>query len=203
MAADDDDRWEVSSTMVANRRGQALSVQVEHELSPTQRVEVEWGGSSREQAPEPEQGLRLRSLWLSPETHGWGFATKLGVEPRRNNAMGGDRWQAFSVVSWPLRNERWWVHANLGWQWQRSTAETATRTQVHALATHFVVNPEQWLYAETASAFDGRERLLHIGWRQWLMPHRLALDIGGGRLRASDHAGEFIAINVSFFDLNF
>ena len=203
MAADDDDGWEVSSTLVANRKGQALSLQIEHELSPTQRFEVEFGGSTREQAPEPEQGLRLRSLWVSSDEHGWGLATKVGVELRRNNAERGDRWQALSVVSLPLLQGRWWLHANIGWQWQRSSVHTASRTTLSSVATHFVLNPEQWLYAETAMAADGSDRLIHMGWRQWLKPHKWALDVGGGRQRAAEHPGEFIAINLSFFDLNF
>ena len=203
MASDDDDAWEVNSTMVANRRGQALGIQLEHELTPMQRLELEWGASTQESAPEPEQGVRLRSLWLSPETHGWGFATKLGLEPRRDHAVGGDRWQAMGVWSLPLLQARWWVHANVGWQWQRHNGDAPSRTQISSWATHFVVNPDQWLYAENASASDGREGLLHVGWRQWLMHHQLALDVGGGRLRAPAHSGEFIAVNLSFFDLNF
>ena len=203
MASDDDDAWEISSTLVANRQGQALSLQLERELSTTQRIEVEVGGSTRDLAPEPEQGLRLRSLWVNPESHGWGWATKVGIEPRRGRSEGGDRWQALSVVSVPMAQGRWWVHANLGWQWQRQSAQAAQRTAIGSLAAHWVLNPQQWLYAETARAADGSDRLLHLGLRHWLRPGKWALDVGAGRQRAAEHPGEFVVLNMSFFDLNF
>jgi len=198
MASDDDDAWEVSTTWVGNRHGHALSVQLEHELSATQRIEVEFGGNTRDLAPEPEQGLRLRSLWVSPEKRGWGWATKVGVEPQRPGAEGGERWQALSVVSLPMWQGRWWLHANLGWQWQRSTSLTPGRTTIGSLATHFVLNPEQWLYLESARAADGSDRLLHLGWRQWIKSGKWALDVGAGRQRAAEHPGDFIAVNMSF-----
>lgn len=206
MASDDGDGWEVSSTLVANRQGQALSLQIEHELSPTQRIEVEFGGSTRAAAPEPEQGLRLRSLWLSPDTAGWGLATKVGVEPGRNRDEGGERWQALLVASVPWMQERLWLHANAGQQWQRGprgNSNAPARTFIGSLAAHWVVNPAQWLYFETASAADGQDRWIHLGLRQWLKPRKWALDVGGGRLRATEHGGDFVAINLSWMDLNF
>lgn len=215
MASDDDDGWEVSSTLVANRQGQALSVQIEHDVSPTQRMEVEFGGSTRAAAPEPEQGLRLRSLWLSPETAGWGLATKVGVEPGRNRDEGAERWQALLVASVPWMQQRLWLHANVGQQWQRGQRDQSgsgngsgvghapARTFIGSLAAHFVLTPAQWLYFETASAADGQDRWVHLGLRQWLKPRQWALDVGGGRLRAAEHGGDFVAINLSWMDLNF
>lgn len=203
MAADEDGGWEVSSTLVANRRGQALSVQIEHDVSPTQRIEVELGDASHPQAPEPERGLRLRSLWVSPADTGWGLATKLGVEPGADRADGGTRWQAMAVLSKPLWNERMWLHANAGWQW-RSGADLGERRSVFtAVAAQYALPSQRWLYAEASRLSNGRDRLLHLGVRHWVVPHKLALDTGWGRQFSPERAGEFVALNLSFLDLNF
>jgi hypothetical protein len=201
MASDDDAGWEVSSTLVSNRRGQALSLQIEHDLSPSQRLEFEFGKASRWDAPEPEQGLRLRSLWLSPQDHGVGVATKIGVEP--GSAETGARRQALAVVSWPLWRERLWVHANAGFQWQRPLPAGPSRVTLSTLAAHYVLTPQLWLYAEGMRTSDARDRLMHMGVRQWLMHHKLALDVGGGRQEGMEHRGAFVAVNLSWMDLDF
>jgi hypothetical protein len=201
MASDDDAGWEVSSTLVSNRRGQALSLQIEHDLSPSQRMEFEFGKASRWDAPEPEQGLRLRSLWLSPQDHGVGVATKIGVEP--GSAETGARRQALAVVSWPLWRERLWVHANAGFQWQRPLPAGPSRVTLSMLAAHYVLTPQLWLYAEGMRTSDARDRLTHMGVRQWLMHHKLALDVGGGRQDGLEHRGAFVAVNLSWMDLDF
>ena len=203
MAGDDEEGWEVSTTLVSNRRGSTLSLQLEHDLSPTQRLEVEWGGASRASAPEPERGLRLRSLWLSPRQAGWGLATKLGLEPAADVGESGTRAQALAVASWPLAGERVWLHANLGWQWQRGPDGLRERRSVHSLAAHWVLATRQWLFVESARSNNGLERFNHLGLRHWLQPHALALDLGWGRQHASSHPGDFVSLNLSFFDLNF
>lgn len=201
MAADDDEAWEISSTLVVNRRGQALSVQMERDLSSTQRLEIELGKATRPDAPEPEQGLRLRSLWVSPQELGWGLATKLGVEPSLDGQ--GARQQALAVVSLPLAQERLWLHANAGWQWQRPSGVGTLRAQVSTLAAHWVWTPQRWVYAEGTRTSDGRDRLFHLGVRHWLLRHKLALDTGWGRQNGNEHRGDFVAINLSWLDLNF
>ena len=201
MAADDDESWELSSTLVVNRRGQTLSVQIEHDLSATQRLEFELGQASRPDAPEPEQGVRLRSLWVSPQDRGVGLATKLGVEPGTDGM--GPRKQALAVLSLPLADERLWLHANAGWQWQRITGSGPVRASVSTVAAHWVWTPQRWAYAEATRTSDGRDRLLHLGVRQWLHPHKLALDTGWGRQNGAERRGDFVAVNLSWFDLNF
>ena len=200
MASEDEDGWEVSSTWVGNRQGHALSVQIERDLSSTQRVELEWGKASRVDAPEPEQGLRLRSLWVSPQEQGWGLATKLGVEPGRGET--GQRQQALAVASVPFMAERLWLHANVGWQWQRRAEVASSRANVSTLAAHYVWTPQRWLYAESTRTSDGRDRLVHAGVRQWLSHNKLALDTGWGKQSGAEHRGEFLAVNLSWFDLN-
>ena len=210
LAADDDDGWEVSSTLLANRKGQALSLQIEHDLSPTQRLEVELGRATRTDAPEPEQGLRLRSLWVSPADAGWGLASKLGVEPR--SSEGPERWQALLALSVPQLHDRLWLHANVGLQWRRgewrrdesdAVPALARQTVVASLAGQYALTPLHALYLEAAGTRDGSDRLLHLGLRHWLVPHKLALDTGAGRQTGLVHRGDFVAINLSFFDLNF
>lgn len=198
LASEDEDGWEISFMGVANRHGQALSTQIERDLSATQRLEVEFGHSPNALGPEPEQGLRLRSLWVSPVQAGWGFATKLGVEPRRSGEDEGQRTQAQGVFSWsPAAGH--WVHLNLGWQWRKR----AGRTAMNALAWQSEWSAQRWFYAEAAGSGDGRDRLLHLGLRHWLQPHRLALDTGVGRQTGSERPGQFLALNLSFFDLDF
>lgn len=201
MAADEDEAWEFSSTLVANRRGHALSVQIERDLSATQRLEFELGQASRPDAPEPEQGVRLRSLWVSPQDQGFGLATKLGVEPGMEGM--GPRRQALGVLSWPLAQERLWLHANAGWQWQHISGVGAVRASVSTMAAHWVWSPQRWVYAETTRTSDGRDKLVHGGVRQWLHQNKLALDIGGGRQNGAERRGDFVAINLSWLDLNF
>ena len=198
LASEDEGGWEVSVMGVANRHGQALSTQIERDLSATQRLEVEFGRSPNLQGPDPEQGLRLRSLWLSPAQTGWGFATKLGIEPGRRGEDEGRRTQAQGVFSWSAAPGSW-VHLNLGWQWRQG----AGRTAMNALAWQSEWTPQRWLYAEAAGTGDGRDRLLHLGLRHWLQGHRLALDTGVGRQSGHERPGQFLAINLSFLDLDF
>lgn len=200
MASEDEDGWEVSSTWVGNRQGHALSLQIERDLSSTQRLELEWGKASRLDAPEPEQGLRLRSLWVSSQDRGLGLATKLGVEPGSGHA--GQRKQALAVVSLPFMADRLWVHANAGWHWQGQSSGGNARASVGTLAAHCAWTPKRWLYAEGTRTSDGRDRLAHVGVRQWLMHNKLALDTGWGKQSGGDHRGEFLAVNLSWFDLN-
>ena len=202
MAGDDEDGWETSSTLVHNRLGSALSLQLEHDLNATHRLEVEWGHASRSTAPEPERGLRLRSLWVSPAQAGWGLATKVGIEPGRDGAS-GTRQQALAVASLPLLQERLWLHANLGWQWQSANASEGRRSTLGSLAAHWVLPTQQWLYAESARSDRGQDRFTQLGLRQWLRPRKLALDTGWGRMSGPAQPANVIAINLSFFDLNF
>lgn len=202
LVSEDDDGWEVSVMAVANRHGQALSTQIERDLSATQKLEVEFGRSPNALGPEPEQGLRLRSLWVSPTQAGWGLATKLGIEPRRGGEDEGQRKQAQGVFSWsPSAGS--WVHLNLGWQWRRTSGQGERRSGMHALAWQGEWGAQRWLYAELAGTDDGRDRLLHLGLRHWLQGHRLALDTGWGRQSGSERPGQFLAINLSFFDWDF
>ena len=198
LASEDDKGWEISVMGVTNRHGQALSTQIEHDLSATQRLEVEFGHGPHAQGPEPEQGLRLRSLWRSPAQTGWGLATKLGIEPGRSGEDTGRRTQAQGVFSWSPAPGRW-VHLNLGWQWRRGTE----RTSMSALAWHNEWTAQRWFYAEAAGTGDGRDRLLHLGVRHWLRAHRWALDTGVGRQTGQERSGQFVAINLNFFDLDF
>lgn len=200
MASEDEDGWEVSSTWVGNRQGHAMSVQLERDLTSSQRLELEWGNASRVDAPEPEQGLRLRSLWISPRDRGFGLATKLGIEPGSGEA--GQRKQALAVASVPFMDDRLWIHANTGWQWQRRTDEVPARASVSTLAVHYGWTPQRWLYAEGTRTSDGRDRLFHAGVRQWLMHNKLALDTGWGRQSGAERRGDFLAVNLSWFDLN-
>ena len=202
MAADDEEGWEASTTLVSNRRGSALSLQLEHDLSATHRLEVEWGGASRLSAPEPERGLRLRSLWVSPAQAGWGLATKVGLEPARHGEE-GTRQQALVVASLPLQDQRVWLHANLGWQWQGSSTGPRQRRGVDSLAAHWVLPTRQWLFAESTRSSDGFERFTHMGLRHWLQERKLALDTGWGQQRTGTDTTRFVSINLSFFDLNF
>ena len=197
LASEDEDGWEVSTMLVANRHGQSLSTQIERDLSATHRLEVEFGGSTHALAPESEQGLRLRSLWRSPADTGWGFATKLGIEPGRSGEDEGRRTQAQGVFSWTPAPGHW-VHLNLGWQWRQG----AGRTAMNALAWQGEWTPSRSVYAEAAGTGDGRDRLLHMGVRHWLKAHRLALDTGVGRQTGSERPGEFLVVNLSFFDLD-
>lgn len=203
---EDADGWEVSVMAVANRRGQALSTQIERDLSPTQKLEFEFGRSPHPLGPEPEQGLRLRSLWRSPAESdggsGWGFATKLGIEPRRSGEDGGQRQQAQGVWSWAATPHSW-LHLNLGWQWRREDEQAQRlRTSTRSLALHTPINGQHSLYLEAAGSGDGRDRLLHLGVRHWLAPQRLALDTGLGQQNGSERPGRFLAINLNFFDLD-
>lgn len=203
MAGEDDESWEASTTVVSNRHGRALSLQLEHDLSTTQRLEIEWGGANHASAPESERGIRLRSLWVSSTEAGWGLATKLGVEPSRQADESRNRLHALAVVSLPLSSERLWLHANLGWQWSHRLGGTHERTGVSSLAAHWVLPTQQWLFLENARSSKGLERLTHLGLRQWLCSRQLALDLGWGRQRTSNQTGNFVSLNLSFFDLNF
>lgn len=201
LASDSDDAWEVSTMAVANRHGWALSSQIERDLSATQKLEIEFGHSPNALGPEAEQGLRLRSLWVSPANAGWGWATKLGIEPRRAGDDTGRRTQAQSVFSWSPA-EGSWLHLNLGWQWRQLAEGGQQRSGTYALALQHAGSAQRGWYAETAGTSDGRDRLLHMGLRHWLQAHKLALDTGIGRQAGSERSGPFITINLNFFDLD-
>jgi len=199
LAAEDED-WEISVMAVANRHGHALSTQIEHDVTARQKLEIEFGRSPHAQGPEPEQGLRLRSLWVSPAQLGWGLATKLGVEPPRADEREGRRQQAQGVFSWsPARGS--WLHLNLGWQWRHPDLQATQRTTLQALAWQQAWTSQRWWHAEAAGTGDGRDRLLHLGLRHWLSNRRLALDTGIGRQYGSERTGAFMAINLNFYDL--
>jgi hypothetical protein len=201
LVSTDEDGWEISVMAVANRHGQALSTQIERDLGRTHKLEFEFGRSPNALGPEPEQGVRLRSLWVSPTETGWGLASKLGLEPRRSAEDDGRRTQAQGVLSWSPA-PRLWAHLNLGWQWRQPSHGGTQRSSVSALALQHEWTAQRWFYAEAAGSGDGRDRLLHLGLRHWLRPQQLALDTGVGRQSGTERPGQFVAINLSFFDLD-
>jgi hypothetical protein len=119
--------------------------------------------------------LQGKTLFKPMEANSWGWGAALGVasDPR----TGARDVYGYLPMSWSLRNDRSFVHANLG---AKQEGPAKLRQMTWGLGLEQPVNDSFGLIGEAFSQDKGRP-FLQFGLRYWLLRDRVQLDATAGR----------------------
>jgi len=140
-------------------------------------VTRESGGSTRGSA----QVLQGKTLFKPLDANGWGWGLALGTM-RDPGAGGGRNWYGYVPASFSFLDDRFVLHANVGWQRDQGTRRNHV---TWGLGSEAQLSERTFLIAETFGAADGKPHY-QMGVRYWLVPERVQVDttygnrFGGG-----------------------
>jgi hypothetical protein len=131
---------------------------------------------------------------------GYGFSLRLGTgwdRQEKNSDWGG--WVAQTPFSW--RNERSATVINVTPGYEKPQHEGGFVTW--GIGVEQPLTARDTLFAEFASDSSNDDHsLIHGGWRFWLQPKKVALDLSVGRTQTLNDERNFLTVGVAFFDLH-
>jgi hypothetical protein len=159
--------------------------------NPTGGAELTLGGAhqggSAEDGPARNLGVMQAKTLLKPlETNGWGVGLSVGLVERLRTPRSGDPYLNLPM-SWSLRDDHLFLHANLGWLREHERASQRHRL-TWGLATEAQLHQRAWLIAETFGQQSGKPSF-QFGLRLWLIPDRVQVDTTYGS-RFGNHRDE-------------
>ena len=144
--------------------------------NPTGHAELTFGGARLGSSPQDGPGynvlqMQAKTLLKPLETGGWGLGVSAGVVETMRHPRSGQPYVNVPL-SWSLRDDRLFLHANLGWTRERGPSRDRA---TWGLATEAQLLPRAWLIAETFGQNTGKSSF-QMGLRLWLIPDRVQID---------------------------
>ncbi|HVL55596.1 MAG TPA: hypothetical protein VM491_03770 [Burkholderiaceae bacterium] len=184
-------------------RGGASEYWVMPACNPTGNFEITVGAMQLRAPGERDlRGiLQGKTIFRALEPNGWGWGLVFGNEygattqrPLRNRLI-GDLY-ALVPVSWSVQDERWLVHANLGWMRER---EERRDRATYSLGTEYAVTPRIWAIGEMFGESGNGRPFYHVGVRYWIVPERLQIDASYGNRFGRGTEDRFFTIGIAVF----
>lgn len=154
-------------------------------------LELTLGGSEqRENDGNTRHDLVIqgKTLLKTLTPNGWGLGLTLGNQRKGSDQAGqpvaGDLYLNLPAT-FAYRDDRFFLHANLGWLREKATSHQHT---TWGLSAETAVTQKTWLIAETFAS-DGGKPFAQIGVRQWIVQDRVQLDATWGD-RINGSSGE-------------
>lgn len=161
----------------------------------TGKLELTFGGAlthSEGRTRTSDVVLQGKTVFKPLETNDWGWGLAVGhVRHPNTPGSGSGDWYAYVPLTLSLRDDRVFIHANVGWLSQAPARSLASpdvrigRTQrpTWGLGTEVQLAANTWWIGETFQQGAGRP-FFQTGVRHWLVKDRLQLDATvGNRLR--------------------
>lgn len=138
----------------------------------TGNLELALGGTYTEGSATPNTlVMQGKTLFKPLETNSWGVGLVFGNQFTPGRSINGDLY-AFVPVSFSFDDDRWLVHANLGWLRQREIDHHHT---TWGIGVEHEAGKRTWLTLETFDQ-DQDSASLQMGFRHWLLTDRVQLD---------------------------
>lgn len=143
---------------------------------------------------EAEYAIEAKTLLRPLEPNDWGVGAVLGVGPNPSAVPGertlGDLY-AFLPASLSLRDDRWIVHGNVGWAWDRETADADDHHLTWGVRADLSLLPAVSLIGELAGEDDIRPEV-QTGVRLHFPDAGVEMDLSwGGHLEAGHRGAGF------------
>jgi len=151
--------------------------------------------------PQDRQSLAVlqgKTLFKPLETNGWGVGLVFGNRFNPDRSLSGDVY-AFVPISFSFRDDRWRLHANLGWLRER---ENSRHRMTWGVGSEAQLGQRTWLTVETFGQDQGKP-FYQVGLRRWILPDRVQIDATyGSRIghRSEEH---WISVGVKFVSVPF
>ena len=138
------------------------------------------------------QMIQGKTLFKTLETNGWGMGLALGTM-RDPTAGRGSNWYGYVPVSFSFADDRFFLHANVGWQRDQSPRRSHA---TWGLGTETQLTERSWVVAEMFGQADGKP-FYHGGLRYWVVPDRVQVDLTYGN-RLTDGGERWISLGLRF-----
>jgi hypothetical protein len=171
--------------------------------NPTGNLELTVGAAQfRAPGERDTRGiLQGKSLFRPLEVNGWGWGVAIGNEfgatasrPLRNRLIGD--FYANVPVSWSLHDDRWLVHASVGWLRER---EARRDRATYGIATEYALTARTWALGEAFGQSGNGRPFYHVGLRHWLVPEQLQIDVTYGNRFGRGTEDRFVTFGVAVF----
>lgn len=204
-AAEDDDEevWSADTWLEAGSSFTGLRAGVEYAFNPYNEVAfgVGWGRFKEDGIKfyERELELEYKHILVDIAKGGWGLGVGLAAEWEREDGGFEHAGTALTLpFTWRDGQGTTLAHLTPG-VFKPSEGKTYGTL---GLAVEHEVAPRQVLFAEIAGdSSDDKTKLVHAGWRHWLRPGKMAVDVTVGRVKGEGEGRTFATIGLSLFDL--
>lgn len=162
-------------------------------------LEVAFGGA-RIDGPQGSHSagvLQGKTLFKPLERNGWGVGLVFGDQFTSETGVVGDMFVS-APVSFSFRDDRFLVHANLGWLHEKIAARSVATWGVGAETR---LSDRTTLTTETFGQQRGTS-FVQIGLKHWLVTDRVQLDGTYGKRVGGKSAEPFVSIGVVLFTAN-
>lgn len=170
--------------------------------NPGGHLELSLGGAlSRQESSTKVAAVVLqgKTLFKEMQPNGWGLGLAAGVEHHPRSSGGARDWYAYIPFSKSFRDDRLFMHANLGWL--HEGAEKQER-MTWGLGLELQLAEQSWFSAETFGQDRGKA-LYQFGFAHWLIPDRVQLDMAYGREFGTDEPEHWFSVGLTLVSLPF
>ncbi len=162
-------------------------------------------GASRTRVPDgistTATVFQGKTLFRQLETNGWSWGLAVGgmrhdgsTQPRIAND-----YYAYLPATFSLRDDRAFLHANVGWS---RDGETGRQRATWGVGSEWQLTSSTWLIGETFSQQSGRP-FYQVGVRHWLVQDRIQIDTTYGNRLGSDTQERWFSIGLRLLSLPF
>lgn len=154
-------------------------------------------GSTRNSQVE----LQGKTIFKSLVTNGWGLGLTAGAlwHPRDTSNHRAYELYAYLPVSFSFKDDRVYVHGNLGWN--RDSAKQANHLQ-WGVATEAEVIKPLYLFAEVFGQERGHP-FFHFGFWYWIVADRVHVNAAYGNRFGASASANWFSIGISLFSVPF
>lgn len=143
-------------------------------------------------------GLQAKTLFKPLESNGWGAGLAIGT--LRDSAHAGDGdWYAYVPVSAFFQDDRYVLHANLGWL---RSQDAGRDSLTWGLGTEIALASRTWLLAESFGENHGRPQY-QFGVRRWLVADRVQFEASYGDRFGDTGGNRWFAIGLHLYSPRF
>ena len=143
--------------------------------------------------------LQAKTLFRKLETNSWSWGLGGGtIRHPPEHGPAGDLY-AYVPVTFSLRDDRTFVHTNIGWLRQK---EDGRNRMTWGLGSETELTQRAWLIAEAYGQNEGRP-FYQMGVRYWIVPNRVQTDATYGNRFGRDSGERWFSVGIRLLSLPF
>ena len=143
--------------------------------------------------------IQGKTIFKQLETNGWGFGLALGSAHHPQLDGGGRDWYAYVPASFSFRDDRFVLHANLGWLREQ---ETKRNRLTWGIGSETQLAERTWLIAEGYGQNQGKP-FYQFGLRHWVVPDRVQIDATYGNRAGGDARERWFSVGLRLLSVPF
>ncbi len=140
-----------------------------------------------------------KTLLKPLEPNSWGVGLAAGTVHHPQADVGGNDWYAYVPASFSFKNDRFVLHANLGWLREQ---ETKHHRLTWGVGSETQLAERTWLIAETFGQNQDKP-FYQMGLRHWIAPNRVQIDTTCGNRIGSNVDEPWFSIGLRLLSVPF